>query len=420
MESYEWEGDSPKSLKHLCIRKLVLNKEIFCNKNFFYWHLKDGIVLPNIISEMILEALLEEPTSMGDDIINIFRNTERTNLKRVDLRQSTMTNEGLKTVLEHRLSMLAIGGNQYYLSRTLFHINEYGDSLKSLCLEEGLGKMLIGIYKHNHQRCWYNEKCPLGTPNLEKLIVRLDSNVKFMPHITGTICIRLLILPLKKLTHLDISNAVLGNCHHYTLAQTNLTVLKLHDAYRVTTLIRSIMCIKTLKVLDISRSMRREGMFMAPIETFFELLTRLSSLESLDLSGTNLAEGIDRCDLRPCKNLPLSFIGLYDTDGACSKSNIPALKYSGDADEIQLLTALTAFMEYPLMLCKVLMNLHKLLITQKTSSNLNLTISLIEKAIISTPGNRDVHLRGRYESCASAIYIYTQRRLGDVIRYIYR
>lgn len=100
-----------------------------------------------------------------------------------------------------------------------------------------------------------------------------------------------------------------------------------------------------LRQLDISQSKEENGMYSNPNKTLDTLVQSLPELESLDISGTNLAgTGIAETEfvtdssncpqsdipgLKSRVKRPLKFLGLYQTaNDACLRHHIPAIKVS--------------------------------------------------------------------------------------------
>ena len=156
----------------------------------------------------------------------------------------------------------------------------------------------------------------------------------------------LLLTPLKHLTYLDLSECT-SAVSIWTLNDLhNLRALVLHGVHWTKDIISWISSLTTLRHLDISQSSDRHGKYINPNEVLSKIVTSLPELESLDISGTNLAgtgaavvsivnEGTPdsmemevRCDIPGLisrVNRPLEFLGLYGTHhGACKRHDIPA------------------------------------------------------------------------------------------------
>ncbi|CAB4057133.1 ZYG11 [Lepeophtheirus salmonis] len=157
------------------------------------------------------------------------------------------------------------------------------------------------------------------------------------------------------------------------LLKHRLRDLEIQDCLDLNTRwIKDICQLKKLKHLDISRQMeylQRSADFKNPYHVLKEISENLPELESLDISGTNLDDcdvcdgKIDSgCDIRGLESRvgnPLRFLGLYNTRmGACSRTNIPALEITGDANERQIIAAGRHYIDRQEMIYNVLNDLY--------------------------------------------------------------
>ncbi|KAK9499321.1 hypothetical protein O3M35_002374 [Rhynocoris fuscipes] len=181
----------------------------------------------------------------------------------------------------------------------------------------------------------------------------------------------LLLGSLPNLTDLDLSGCSDVENLDYLTKLTNLTSLTLHNTFKIQESLPYICQLKTLRHLDISQSTDKMGVYQKENEALAYIVTNLPNLESLDISGTNLAgtgvasveasSGTDIPGLASRVNRPLEFLGLYGTHhGACRRHDIPAKHISGDKDENQILVAAAAYLERPDILQRVLNDLYQL------------------------------------------------------------
>lgn len=114
---------------------------------------------------------------IDDNFINIFKDKHKTPLKFVALRNSTITDDGMKILLDHKLMSLSL----WYCEKVTFASWQYlinnGRELKSL----ELGKF-VDLLKNSEP----NEKTPIDfqidLPKLRRLVlngVALQSSVNF-------------------------------------------------------------------------------------------------------------------------------------------------------------------------------------------------------------------------------------------------
>jgi hypothetical protein len=124
---------------------------------------------------------------------------------------------------------------------------------------------------------------------------------------------------------------------------------------------------KFIRHLDISSSSSANiHTFPNPNGLLAKVVDALPALQSLDISGTNLAgTGVAEIEgstgipgLNARKGRPLEYLGLYNTHhDACGRDSIPAKNIAGDKDEHQILNAARAFIDRHEVLEKVLNDL---------------------------------------------------------------
>ena len=154
---------------------------------------------------------------------------------------------------------------------------------------------------------------------------------------------------------------------------------------------QSLCQLKLLRHVDVSQCNESRGQFKDPAQFMESLVTSLPCLESLDISGTNLAgTGPERnskrdviCDIPGLRSRysqsqssvsslnssiihrmdrPLQFLGLYKThNDASGRHLIPARVISGDTDESQILVAGQRYLDRPTVLESILNDLFHVL-----------------------------------------------------------
>lgn len=334
--------------------------------------------LPTEICEKLFATLHEEGLDIEDCTAGIFADVNSCRLRRVNVRCSSITDHGLEYLLRHNLRDLDIHNCEALTSRTLESLNKYSKHLVNLNIGNTVQILPDYIYpksdeldeddvdsldEEDRARTVFHERgYILNAPHLQKLCIR-DLFVT-----RGSNYLSLLLKPLPKLTHLDLSSL------HHTEGLGDLEVLKeltqltslvLHNFTQGITseAVKTICQIKTLRHLDLSHQEEKMGKFLNPNETLAFIVQSLPHLTSLDISGTNLAggsaqtspttpnaasktlssansggsglsDGLDEEDLG-CKcdipglasrvNNPLEFLGLYKTShDACYRVQIPA------------------------------------------------------------------------------------------------
>ncbi|KAJ8737239.1 hypothetical protein PYW07_000510 [Mythimna separata] len=367
---YDGSYDSfPDSLFDLCMDFIVVNLNTITNfdPETRWRRLKDDVILPAEICEKFIRAY-QKKYRINDNIANMFRDKFRTRLNVVKLRNSRITDEGLRCMMGHKPFEVELNQCEYLSHSSLEIISMHSENLLSL-------KFGPLTYVFPQDDSFYRQRgYIIHAPNLKRLTIQRRGLAIFP---------LLLLKPLQHLTHLDLSECTSAGSIWALTEMTNLRFLVLHAVPGTKDLIDWISQMRYLRHLDISQSNERHGKYFTPNEVLTQLIENLHQLESLDISGTNLAgtgaaavstmnqgsssdsmECEVRCDIPGLVsrvNHPLEFLGLYGTHhGACKRHDIPAKVITGDANEEQILTAARAYMERPVMLTRVLNDLYYL------------------------------------------------------------
>ncbi|XP_063235168.1 protein zer-1 homolog isoform X2 [Bacillus rossius redtenbacheri] len=369
----------PESLLDLCFKYIIQHLNIVCSVDPFTkdYHLIDGLALPRELCEKLIEVYQKSGKEVTDGFANIFQNPHTTRLKRVRLRNSPITDDGLKVLLRHGLVELDLSNCCNITGASLTHINEHGDSLVSLVFGSSvniLPETVVLEELRDSFSAYHKRGHVLRTPNLQRLAIRnvfIGGDKAFF---------QLLVRPLHKLVHLDLSNCLdLGPDLSYLTELKYLTSLVLHNVQRLQESLPSICQLKQLRHLDVSQATEKQGIFRNENQMLALLVESLPHLVSLDISGTNLA-GTGVAEHSPnskdCKdsmpqtdipglssrvNAPFDFLGLYGTHhAACRRHDIPARNIAGDLNEVQIFNAAAANIDRPAILQKVLNDLYHL------------------------------------------------------------
>ncbi|XP_073836119.1 protein zer-1 homolog isoform X2 [Musca autumnalis] len=325
------------------------------------YYLRDGVVLPNIICDRLIDTYQKQLYQKFDDkFICLFRDTKRTSLKVVHLRNSNLTNYGLEILMRHKLYSLSM----WYCDKVTVQSHEllaqHGESLRSLEL---------GIGSHMLQNAEPNEKDPVdfqfNCPHLRRLVL----NVVVLHQ-------RLTFAHLTDLTHLDLTSCILASFSLQALSTLpKLHTLILFNVWPIANQLHAICSLSRLRTLDISISNNGNGhgTYDLPDQKLEMLMENLPELTHLDISGTNLAgngvatkescykDNTDIPGLASRTQRPLQFLGLYHTaHWACKRHDIPAKEIAGDANERQILTAARYYYDRPVLLTRVLNDLYHL------------------------------------------------------------
>ncbi|XP_071548174.1 protein zer-1 homolog isoform X2 [Panulirus ornatus] len=426
-----WEDSSPEPLLDICGKYVIAHPETFCvlHQETGLWCLRPGVALPRELCEKLISFWQDgDPEGLDDKFINIFGDLINTRLKRVTLRNSGISDDGLNLLLSHQLVELDISNCSKLSERTLENINRIGDSLTTLIIGKTKDIMPNLLFTTSQtESSDSSDSSPvseikqrgyiLRTPNLRKLVVRELYQPKEPDYFA------LLLKSLTKLTHLDLSGCFFLHDVRYILLMKYLVSLNLHSVQRIQDTVPALYEMKTLKFLDVSQANQKYGVFESPDTVLANLVSNLPNLTSLDISGTNLSgDGTfdeyrdsdekskdgdmetDLCDipgLRSRINNPLEFLGLYNTlHDACHRNHIPAKVITGDANEEQILAATAAYLDRPEVLVKALNELFHIF-RFETCHNQQRALNLILLAMLRHRREKHIQISGS----ASLFYI---------------
>lgn len=319
--------------------------------------LREGIIIPTDICDKFIEEYQRRNREVTDEFIQIFRDTQRTPLKFVHLRNSTITDSGLEMLVQHNLTSLSLLYCEHITSGARHILAAHGENLKSL--ELGLNVNLL-------QLSGPSSKTLLDfLPNLRRLVLK---SVILDP------CVSL--SNMQCLNYLDLTSCIFADFSLDALRHLpNLNTLILFNVWPIVNQFDAIIQLKSLQTLDISisSSIPDHGNYKDPDEMLAILAINLPNLSHLDISGTNLAgtgvaqkkvseeQASDIPGLVHRTHRPLQFLGLYHTaHWACKRHDIPALRISGDANEEQILNAALYYHDRPGVLTRVLNDLYHL------------------------------------------------------------
>lgn len=332
-EVFSLHDSYPDTLFDLCMDFIVsnLNTITTVDPSSRWRRLKDDVILPAEICEKFLRAY-QKKCRVNDNIANLFRDRLRTRLDTVRLRNSRITDEGLRCLLEHKPYEIELVQCEYLSHSSLESINSNSQNLISLKFGP-----LTNVLALSHDENLYRQRgYVINAPYLRRLTIHRRGLAIFP---------LLLIKPLKYLTYLDLSECTSAGSIWALNELNNLKALILHSVHWSKDIVDWISTLHTLRHLDISQSNERHGKYFNPNDVLAKLIQNLPVLESLDISGTNLAgtgaaaltsanrgsgrtETQVRCDIPGLVsrvNRPLEFLGLYGTHhGACKRHDIPA------------------------------------------------------------------------------------------------
>ncbi|XP_055687594.1 protein zer-1 homolog [Lutzomyia longipalpis] len=388
------------SLLEIVFKFLSENLSVVCDENKFDHNLElnEGVYIPNEICDRLLKYYQDCNQDINNHFIYIFRDTTRTPLKYVSLRNSTITDEGMEILLRHNLVSLSMWYCDSVTTNSWRTLIEHSSQLKSL----ELGKY-VDMLKFSEP----NEKTPidfqLNLPHLRRLTLNavvLQPSLQFSH--------------LKELSYLDLTSCIFAEFSLEALVSLpNLSTLILFNVWPLEKEFRTLCKFKKLHTLDISVSNPTGyGIYKDPNIVLANLVENLPLLTHLDISGTNLAgtgvaqfeakEKVKSSDIPGLvsrASRPLQFLGLYNTaHSACRRHDIPAITISGEANEEQILTSAVVYQDRPNLLTKVLNDLYHLLRFETCRS--------IHRALDVVLNAMDRHLRVKHMQISGSATLF--------------
>lgn len=447
--SWTWTGggpggvwdNSPDALVDLCTSFCVSHLHSFCvhDSKLGTFTLRPGVTLPTEICERMLSARSNTSHGLDDAFVSLFRDRQSTRLRRVVVRNSGITDEGIAVILQHKPLELEVTNCPKVTEETLNAINRDGSSdLASLIVSNTTRLFPDTLFPDDDDvtsrprttpqnvymsSSWSNEYLKRGyilkAPNLRRLVL----NDLYVPVEQGYFS--LLLKTLTRLTHLDLSGCSFLGSFSYICDLPHLVSLVLFDVPKLQDAFNAICQVKTLRHLDVSQHSDKNGTFANPNHTLAQIVENLQELVSLDISGTNLAgpaitesfslkENGDINDarvltqpvpdipgLRSRANKPLDFLGLlYTSSEACHRRYIPAKRVTGEANEAQILAAAQAYVDRPEVLQKVLNDLFRIF-RYETCRDTRLALEVILNGMGRHLGEKHIQISGS----ASLFYI---------------
>ena len=219
--------------------------------------LQEGMHLPAEIGEKLFHI-----SHLTDEFVHIFKDTETTRIRHVSVRDSSLTDSGMKHLVRHNLRELDINNCGGLTVQTLHNINKNSDNLHSFCI--GNSVQILPDYLHPDspasdsdtddeaevESLYEKQGYIINASNLRRLCVR-DLFVNRGPKYFD-----LLLKPLPGLTHLDLS----GVYHNQGMGQLrwllhckNLVSLTLHNVRDIDSSLPTLQLLTNLRHLDVSQ-----------------------------------------------------------------------------------------------------------------------------------------------------------------------
>ena len=219
--------------------------------------------LPTEICEKFFDMLQEEGLDIEDMTASAFSDTTTSRLRNVSVRGTSITDEGLMCLLRHNLKSLDVSNCEGITRQSLENINSHSEQLANLSV--GLSSHILPDYictkeevfpteddddedsldEEDRARSVYDRRgYIIRAPQLQRL------SIKELFVTRGSNYFDLLLRPLPRLTHLDLSGTAHGEgmgdfafLRHLTL----LASLVLHNVTNLDMAVNTITEIKSLK-----------------------------------------------------------------------------------------------------------------------------------------------------------------------------
>ncbi|XP_041367990.1 protein zer-1 homolog [Gigantopelta aegis] len=423
----QWPPNNPSCLEDICVQFCVTHLETFTevidpdSKTFLY-KLQAGLSLPKVICDKLLQGYIDSAENVDDSFLNIFSDTNVTQLTNLDLRCSDVTDAGLRLVQNQPILNLDLSHCDNITADCVESISAVGKTLGSLRMSTTPTD--IPIFEYLHHCCHLRHLSLCNFPFEDR---SLPSALSHLMHADFTGC----SLSYDFLEGLGCLSGLVS----LSLADVNLPDLD--------EILLNICKLKYLRHLDLSQSMDESVAYRYFVEhddtePLKVVMDCLPCLTSLDISGTNLAgfevpevtshrlgpanQVIDsnkansnceeqiKCSIPGLEDRHLEFLGLFGCPyDACSREHIPASKVTGEHNEDQLILALQVYRDRTNFLIRVLNNLFECF--QATS--VVRWCDVLDGILIGMerhPKERDVQISGS----ASLFYIAKGEKKGNI------
>lgn len=245
------DDNAPISLLDQCFRFIVqqLCTICFLNTSTDLYELHEGLVLPRELCEKVFHFYNQNAGARGidDKFVNIFKNTSVTSIKRVRLRNSVITDQGLKVLLQHKLIELDLEKCKSLSTNSLPILNQFGENLLHLTIGTDVNLLPSSLNSPplDEEFLLFKGQAVypvIKAPNLRKLAIRsfkfvrndqiyFDSLFKFLP----------------QLVHLDLSGSIGIESLSFLEHLKSLVFLVLHNVVKVQDGLYSICELKSLR-----------------------------------------------------------------------------------------------------------------------------------------------------------------------------
>lgn len=251
--------NTPDSLLVLCLDFVSVHIQLL-----------KGQTIPREICEALLVIHTHAGRAIDADFGKIFEDTSCTKLKKVTIKRSKLTKEGLAFILAHKLTHFDVSQCLGPPTALLHQISLFGEELVELS---------VGSWKKIEHFPGFT-----NSPNLRRLEIHKWHDFG------NALTLPLLLAPLKNLVCLNLSEAFGIKDLSCLASLSNLRRLYLYRFNRQNLCecngIQTIRGLSKLTHLDVSRA---EQMYTNPDQVLASIVENLPDLVWLDISETNLA-----------------------------------------------------------------------------------------------------------------------------------
>lgn len=383
MDSLTIYSDIPDPLRLLCLKKIIREPSNL-RRYVRYMSRKSPVyVLPTEIADLLAKAYRDYALTNKltiadcDEFFKNFKN-KYIPLSRIDFSGLPISEKMFTHFLEEYQSQL----NEINISQCPELVDFDLRRLNVLSQNQRQKILIIGETSTSYGECKnYQDQLFDEELTVEKLVLH---HVPPSTHdidefsVNRTLSEYLTCSMTRTLRYLDLSNSLIGK-GSALMHLESLEVLILYNCKMTYPNVISTICqLKKLCVLDLSRNVvdDYDGTRMSGEDNKLldQVMTKLTGLKSLDISGTcyirSKDSNISIFESRADK--PFEFLGLFHTgNGAAYRSCIPAVTIAGEANETQILNACEAYMDRPEQLSKALNDLYNLYKTITPSETFN-------------------------------------------------
>jgi len=171
----------PESLFCLCLKYVARNLDTLCTETPNGYTLHDGLALPSEICEPFIEIYQSNGGEIFDHFAHLFVDVTKTNLRSVNICNSSITDDGLEYLLCHNLYELTLINCQNITHKTFENILKHAVNLRSLTIGPN-----VQITPYNNKMldsrltlAAFSSKMNKKAPNLRHLVLRAVAESSF-------------------------------------------------------------------------------------------------------------------------------------------------------------------------------------------------------------------------------------------------